>query len=106
MSHVCFDSLGQHDCILALGQTSYVIGTLAGLFDTCMAMAEQSAAFAKSTFAKSTFTGGENGFLKRPGMVDEYDQQVSASMDGKAAACSTFSSSLHPICSHAACAGM
>ena len=27
--------------------------------------------------------GGENGFLKRPGMVDEFDQQVSTSMDGK-----------------------
>lgn len=29
------------------------------------------------------FAGGENGFLKRPGMVDEYDQQVSTHMDGK-----------------------
>ena len=27
--------------------------------------------------------GGENGFPKRPGMVDEFDQQVSTSMDGK-----------------------
>lgn len=29
------------------------------------------------------FAGGENGFLKRPGMVDEYDQQVSTHMDGE-----------------------
>jgi len=35
--------------------------------------------------------GGENGFLKRPGMVDEFDQQVSTSMDGK------------PICLHPDC---
>lgn len=27
--------------------------------------------------------GGENGFLKRPGMVDEFDQQVSTSMDDR-----------------------
>ena len=27
--------------------------------------------------------GGENGFLKRSGMVDEFDQPVSASMGGK-----------------------
>lgn len=27
--------------------------------------------------------GGENGFLKRPGMVDEYDQQVSTHLDGE-----------------------
>ncbi|KAL3162589.1 hypothetical protein ABBQ38_008638 [Trebouxia sp. C0009 RCD-2024] len=27
--------------------------------------------------------GGENGFLKRPGMVDEYDQQVSNHMDDR-----------------------
>lgn len=27
--------------------------------------------------------GGEIGFLKRPGMVDEFDQQVSTSVDGK-----------------------
>ena len=31
--------------------------------------------------------GGENGFLKRPGMVDEFDQQVSTSMDGKPVSC-------------------
>ena len=27
--------------------------------------------------------GGENGFLKRPGMVDEYDQQLSTHLDGE-----------------------
>lgn len=38
--------------------------------------------------------GGENGFLKRSGMVDEFDQPVSTSMGGE---CIPFAALLQPV---------
>lgn len=46
-------------------------------------MSKPSALLQAQARLKCVCVGGENGFPKRPGMVDEFDQQVSTSMDGK-----------------------
>ena len=52
--------------------------------DVCLSVTNFStvwSGFVSQKYNNSTAGAGENGFLKRPGMVDEFDQQV-PSTDG------------------------